>query len=590
MISETSNELQDGDFSFASLALDAGDAQVEENNLNQNLDSANESENSNDSEYDVSFTPRASMVPTIVEYKPLRENEEWSKFRIGGAISCFPDFSVFHVKMSMLLIGNNGLTFIPDSIRKMQNLKHLDISNNALTILPTAIGELENLTVLKASGNRLEYIPFCHAKLSSLECYDLTNNPLNAEFSRLYMGPENTAMFISNLSGRFIPEIPPSPGDRFWNIRRETASSELPIFDAMSFNVLFDRYATTQHYPYCAKWALSWPYRYGKIINEITSRSPHVVALQEVGIETFHNFFKPTLEAHGYTGVFAPKGRIRSNDFSAVDGSALFWKTENFTFISSETLEFGTLAIAFATGRVRESMLNRMLPYDNVAIVATLQPIPESFSASGRVAKSLLPIVACSAHVFWDPEFCDVKLMQAMILVQEMNRIVQSVAKLHSTAICDIPTLVMGDFNSLPDSGVFQYINQGYVERDHPDFLSFVGYQLDHMTNGENDSLMYRHTLSLKSAIDHRNFPYTNYTSKFCGFIDYIFYSPKALCNIGYLTFDHSWSTNNQIEGFPNEHIPSDHIPIAARFGIIDPSSKDEIVKNLILRTMEKSI
>lgn len=37
------------------------------------------------------------------------------------------------------------------------------------------------------------------------------------------------------------------------------------------------------------------------------------------------------------------------------------------------------------------------------------------------------PIVICTAHIHWDPEFCDVKLIQCMILVQEINTLLQQV-------------------------------------------------------------------------------------------------------------------------------------------------------------------
>lgn len=37
------------------------------------------------------------------------------------------------------------------------------------------------------------------------------------------------------------------------------------------------------------------------------------------------------------------------------------------------------------------------------------------------------PLVVCTAHIHWDPEFCDVKLIQSMILVQEIATLLDEV-------------------------------------------------------------------------------------------------------------------------------------------------------------------
>lgn len=37
------------------------------------------------------------------------------------------------------------------------------------------------------------------------------------------------------------------------------------------------------------------------------------------------------------------------------------------------------------------------------------------------------PLVVCTAHIHWDPEFCDVKLIQCMMLVQEIGNLLDEV-------------------------------------------------------------------------------------------------------------------------------------------------------------------
>ena len=36
------------------------------------------------------------------------------------------------------------------------------------------------------------------------------------------------------------------------------------------------------------------------------------------------------------------------------------------------------------------------------------------------------PILVCSAHIHWDPEFCDVKLIQTMMLMEQIRQISDS--------------------------------------------------------------------------------------------------------------------------------------------------------------------
>lgn len=67
------------------------------------------------------------------------------------------------------------------------------------------------------------------------------------------------------------------------------------------------------------------------------------------------------------------------------------------------------------------------------------------------------PILVCTAHIHWDPEFCDVKLIQTMMLSNELRSILdqasQSFRPGHKPDSSNVQLLLCGDFNSLPDSG-----------------------------------------------------------------------------------------------------------------------------------------
>ena len=73
--------------------------------------------------------------------------------------------------------------------------------------------------------------------------------------------------------------------------------------------------------------------------------------------------------------------------------------------------------------------------------------------------RQLLLVATC--HIHWDPEFCDVKLIQTMMLMNKLKDIVKesqinALAETNSTNSDDthsIPLILCGDLNSLPDSG-----------------------------------------------------------------------------------------------------------------------------------------
>jgi len=48
----------------------------------------------------------------------------------------------------------------------------------------------------------------------------------------------------------------------------------------MSYNILCDKYATSNVYAYCPSWALTWDYRKKYVLSEITRHDSDIVALQ----------------------------------------------------------------------------------------------------------------------------------------------------------------------------------------------------------------------------------------------------------------------------------------------------------------------
>ena len=75
-----------------------------------------------------------------------------------------------------------------------------------------------------------------------------------------------------------------------------------------------------------------------------------------------------------------------------------------------------------------------------------------------------VPLLVCTCHIHWDPEYCDVKLIQTMMLMNELKSIVEreSTSQMSlrpnsnpssTSPASNIQLMLCGDFNSLPNSG-----------------------------------------------------------------------------------------------------------------------------------------
>jgi CCR4-NOT transcription complex subunit 6 len=63
----------------------------------------------------------------------------------------------------------------------------------------------------------------------------------------------------------------------------------------MSYNILFEKYATQQQYWYTPSWALQWSYRRDRILREIIDINADVISLQEVDWGQYEQWFFPNL-------------------------------------------------------------------------------------------------------------------------------------------------------------------------------------------------------------------------------------------------------------------------------------------------------
>lgn len=353
----------------------------------------------------------------------------------------------------------------------------------------------------------------------------------------------------------------------------------------MSYNILCDKYATTAQYGYTASRDLSWDYRKGRILEEIKCHNADIICLQEIDRESFDGFFRPELSMTDYRGIFWPKSRAKTmadKDAKLVDGCAIFYKGSKYVMLAKELVDFANIAINRQDMKGEHDTFNRVMPRDHIAVITFLE---------NRMTGSR--IIIGNAHLLWDPEFADVKLVQVAILMEQITKFSEiwasyppcrdKAAFRHSQADGEgntesdaesldpgpsleypsgpqIPLIICGDFNCAADSGVYELITNGSVPGNHTD-MGNRGY-------GSLTRDGMAHPFKLKSAYNSPDeLSFTNYTPNFTGILDYIWYSTNAL-QIRELLGNVDEEYLQKVPGFPNHWFPSDHLSLKAEFSV----------------------
>lgn len=258
----------------------------------------------------------------------------------------------------------------------------------------------------------------------------------------------------------------------------------------------------------------------------------------------YEDFFKEQLgQLSDYDGTFFPKSRSRTMgeyERKQVDGCATLFKTSKYKMVEKQHIEFQQIAMQRPDLYRCEDVLNRVMIKDNVAIITLL----ESKETGSRV-------LVANCHLHWDPAYSDVKVIQTALLLDEVQKSNRLWAKKYN---CIIPNIISGDFNSLPGSGVVEFLSKGVIAPNHPELK-------DHNYQPFTDRGL-SHSISLKSAYNlDDDIEFTNLTPMFKGIIDYIWYDSNLLATTGILGgVDRTYVA--KIVGFPNPHHPSDHIPL----------------------------
>eukprot|EP00116_Pleurobrachia_bachei_P003990 sb/3464252/ len=241
-----------------------------------------------------------------------------------------------------------------------------------------------------------------------------------------------------------------------------------------------------------------------------------------------------------------------------------------FSLAKEKYIDYSMLAIANSEGA--DDMINRVQTKDNIGICCCLD-IKEP-TQGARHSK----LIILNTHINWDPEYSDVKLIQNIMFMNEVDAFVKEIKGSYN-----IPMVVCGDFNSTPDSAVIEFLLKSQISTEHSEFHGFKYHGFLKKANGEclgnkNGSKHFKHNFKLKSCYSDEmleNLKYTNYTYDFKGILDHILHSKDSLRTVGVLGgIDEDWMIRNKVTGCPNVHYPSDHLPIIAELELTNSNSR----------------
>ncbi|KAK1351464.1 carbon catabolite repressor protein 4-like [Heracleum sosnowskyi] len=315
---------------------------------------------------------------------------------------------------------------------------------------------------------------------------------------------------------------------------------------------------------------LDWDCRKEQIRLEIAKYNPSILCFQEV--DRYDDLDK-FLQQDGYTGVY----QARTGD--SCDGCATFWKTEQFTVLHVENIEFKKFGLRDNVAQLCVLKMNNKDP----------NRCGEESQTPGLMSSRIL--LVGNIHVLFNPKRGDIKLGQVRLFLEKAHELSQQWG--------NIPTILGGDLNSMPQSAMYNFLASSELDiRSHErriisgqiapfEYPRYTSYKRNNMrwsaeesrlATGTKSGTHVKHQLKLRSAYlgvpgsartrDIYGEPLaTSYHSRFLGTVDYIWHT-EDLVPVRVLE---TLSIDNlrQLGGLPSKNWGSDHLALVCELAFL---------------------
>lgn len=333
-------------------------------------------------------------------------------------------------------------------------------------------------------------------------------------------------------------------------------------FSLVSYNILAQVYVKSSLFPHSPSPCLRWKARSQTILSVLKKLGADFLCLQEV--DEYDSFYKGNMESNGYYSSYIQRSGQKR------DGCGIFYKHDMAELLLEEKIEYNDLVDSILDGnRLGDDKPNNKEAIENKddgpKIGSTLQSALDQGDPDDprvRLKRDCVGIMAvfklknpsnhvvivANTHLYWDPDWADVKLAQAKYL---LSRLAQFKTLVSQRFDCSPSLILSGDFNSTPGDKVYQYLISG--NSSSAPSIDFVDLPIP---------------LCSAYATTRGEPPFTNYTPGFTGTLDYIFFSPSdCIRPVSFLELPEPGSSDLD-GGLPNFSHPSDHLPIGVEFEI----------------------
>lgn len=319
-----------------------------------------------------------------------------------------------------------------------------------------------------------------------------------------------------------------------------------------SYNILADYYADTEDgrtklFNYCPQYAIDIDYRKQLMVKELVGYNADILCLQEVDFKVFDLDLIPFLgEQCSMHGIHNKKG-------TTPEGLSTFYRTDRFELIESYGLNIGETAKTHAACQelfeklqYNPQLVTRFTDRSTTLQVVLLRSkeFPEKY------------FVVANTHLYFHPDADHIRLLQigfSMILVEDFVKKFKE-----KFATSDISLLFCGDFNSVPECGIFKLMTEGSVPKTFIDWNSKKEEAVSGVDLKQSFNMLSACGTNIK----------TNFTVGFKECIDYIFYQSDkfTVTKVIEMPSEEDLEAHTAI---PSVSFPSDHIAISAEFKII---------------------
>ncbi|KAJ3656962.1 hypothetical protein Zmor_015999 [Zophobas morio] len=235
-------------------------------------------------------------------------------------------------------------------------------------------------------------------------------------------------------------------------------------FRVVSYNILADLYCDSDFtrevlHPYCPPYALSIDYRKQIFIKEITGYNADIICLQEVDRKVYTYDLQPLFEQLNYDSDFCLKRGLVAEGVACFFDKNRFRKNSSFRLVLSDEISTNPLfADFFQKISENEQLSERILDRSSVLQVTVLE-------ATDRNEV----LVVGNTHLYFHPDADHIRLLQGAIIVRYLEDVLEELRKKFQKRVS---LILCGDFNSVPECGIYQLYTTGKVQEDHVDFQS----------------------------------------------------------------------------------------------------------------------